>query len=101
VDLVKLDVEGHERAVLEGMRETLARFSPTLFMELLPRLAHDVAFVERLVADGYAFFLLTGDGPVRSERVQPSPRFRNVVLCRREADLAELAALAGAHGRPA
>src|SRR5260221_653672 len=31
--LVKIDVEGHERAVLEGARATLARFHPALVIE--------------------------------------------------------------------
>ncbi len=33
LDLVKIDVEGHERAVLEGARATLARFHPALVIE--------------------------------------------------------------------
>lgn len=31
---IKIDVEGHEAAVLRGGRETLTRFSPKLFLEL-------------------------------------------------------------------
>src|ERR1700682_2177624 len=31
---IKIDVEGHDAAVLRGGRETLARFSPKLFLEL-------------------------------------------------------------------
>ena len=38
VDLVKIDVEGYEGAVLEGALGTLARCQPTIFMELHPRL---------------------------------------------------------------
>lgn len=33
VDLVKIDVEGFEYGVLEGMKETLERFNPLVFME--------------------------------------------------------------------
>ncbi len=33
LDLVKIDVEGHERAVLAGAGETLRRFRPTLVFE--------------------------------------------------------------------
>lgn len=38
VDLVKIDVEGYEGAVLEGAQATLARCQPSIFMELHPRL---------------------------------------------------------------
>jgi len=37
VDVIKLDVEGHERFVLEGARETLTRFKPILLVELIDR----------------------------------------------------------------
>ena len=33
-DVIKLDVEGHERAVIDGMRQTLARLRPTVLCEL-------------------------------------------------------------------
>lgn len=33
LDFIKIDVEGHERAVLEGAKECLARFRPTVFVE--------------------------------------------------------------------
>jgi FkbM family methyltransferase len=33
VDLVKIDVEGYERAVVRGARETLARWSPVVIVE--------------------------------------------------------------------
>lgn len=38
MDLVKIDVEGYEGAVLEGALGTLARCQPTIFLELHPRL---------------------------------------------------------------
>ncbi len=33
VDLIKIDVEGFEKGVLEGAVETIARFAPTIYME--------------------------------------------------------------------
>lgn len=36
VDLVKLDVDGHEGAVLQGFRTGLARFRPVIIVELAP-----------------------------------------------------------------
>jgi FkbM family methyltransferase len=35
VDLVKLDVETHEPAVIRGMKETIARFKPAILVEVL------------------------------------------------------------------
>jgi FkbM family methyltransferase len=36
LDLVKMDVDGHELPVLQGASETLRRFRPTLVMEMSP-----------------------------------------------------------------
>jgi len=36
VDLIKIDVDGHEHPVLKGGRELLKKFAPTLVMELSP-----------------------------------------------------------------
>jgi hypothetical protein len=35
VDLIKIDVEGHELAVLQGAEHTILRNRPVLFMEIL------------------------------------------------------------------
>ncbi len=37
IDLVWIDVEGHEREVLEGMRNLLTEFRPPIFMEYNPK----------------------------------------------------------------
>ncbi len=55
ISLVKIDAEGHERAVLGGMEETLRRDLPTLIIE------GDSAEVEQFLAGiGYAFETLPG-----------------------------------------
>jgi FkbM family methyltransferase len=36
VDFVKIDVEGHQDTVLLGMKETLAKCSPTMWIEVFP-----------------------------------------------------------------
>jgi len=36
VDFVKIDVEGHELQVLQGARETLLKYKPTIFVESFP-----------------------------------------------------------------
>ena len=37
-DAIKIDVEGHESKVLHGLRETIARFQPVLFIEIHPEM---------------------------------------------------------------
>ena len=54
LDLVKIDVEGHERAVLDGASATLARFRPALVVETGHENAADRAAIHaRLSAAGY------------------------------------------------
>jgi FkbM family methyltransferase len=59
--LVKIDVEGAEIAVLEGMRETIERHRPAIICEL-----HDthVEFVAAMRAHGYRVINLEGTLPV-------------------------------------
>ena len=60
VDLVKVDVEGTERLVLEGLRRTLERDRPTVMFELNPAPGsfRDAAQVERTFPEAYRFFEL-------------------------------------------
>jgi len=62
LDLVKIDVEGHERQVLEGGAQTLARFRPALVIESGHESADDrgaiAALMERL---GYEFVAVLHD----------------------------------------
>ncbi len=62
VALMKIDVEGHELAVLEGARETISRYRPTVLVEVEERhrvggVAGIRSFLEEL---GYAGFYLEG-----------------------------------------
>ena len=54
LDLVKIDVEGHERQVLEGAQATLDRYRPALVMETGHEAAGDRAAIhDRLRSLGY------------------------------------------------
>jgi FkbM family methyltransferase len=68
VDLVKLDVEGQEHALLTASREHLRARRPTVFVEVLPgtdRLRR--LLVELCRDDGYHCFVPGPDGLVRLE----------------------------------
>lgn len=72
-DLIKIDVEGYELAVLAGAREILGRDRPALFLELHPQwlreLGSSAAEVVRLVeALGYRFHRLDGS-PLAARQV--------------------------------
>jgi FkbM family methyltransferase len=60
-DVIKIDVEGAELAVLEGMARTLAEHRPAIICELHD--THD-PFVEHMRAAGYRVVNLEGAGPV-------------------------------------
>ncbi|MGB7437941.1 MAG: FkbM family methyltransferase [Candidatus Acidiferrum sp.] len=58
LDLIKIDVDGHELPVLQGAAETLGRFHPTLVMEMSPYVHAELhhafgEFVELLKHVGY------------------------------------------------
>ncbi len=76
IDLVKLDTEGTEPAVLEGARDLLARDEPWIVCEVLHGLTE-----ERLhaVLDpiGYRYFALTARGPVEHSRIAGDPSYRD------------------------
>lgn len=62
VALLKIDVEGHELSVLEGARETISRYRPTVLVEVEERhRAGGVAGIRTYLEDlGYAGFYLEG-----------------------------------------
>lgn len=64
VDLIKIDVEGHEKRVLVGSLDTISRCKPILLIEIEQRhIDYDIneifSFIENLGYQG--FFLMNGE----------------------------------------
>ena len=79
VDLVKVDTEGTEDAVLRGMSETLARDRPTIFCEvLIGRVGSRVESV--LQPLDYSYYLLTDRGAQARAHIRPEAPWRNYML---------------------
>jgi FkbM family methyltransferase len=71
-DLLKIDVEGHEPAVLRGMERHLRERRPVLFIEVLT--AEAAAEVNALVKPlGYLVHRLDAEGPHRLSEIAPAP----------------------------
>lgn len=70
VDLAKIDVEGFEPQVLEGMQGVLQRSCPSLFIECLPDGPYKQ--VEEILKElGYHIYALSREGPVPVSQVSP------------------------------
>ncbi len=72
VDLMKIDVEGFEDKVLEGMPRILADHRPAIIVEILPDGPYK-AVQEILRKYGYRFFHLRGEGPTPMTEIVPDP----------------------------
>ncbi len=88
VDLVKIDVEGFEHLVLDGMNDTLERHRPAIVLECNPDGPSD-AITTILTRHQYDFFHLTNQGPVPIPRIVPDPTetFRNFLCVATDADM--------------
>jgi FkbM family methyltransferase len=53
VDFIKVDAEGAEAGIIEGMKETIARHRPTLLLETNAARGYDIAAVHALLAKSY------------------------------------------------
>jgi len=68
IDVLKMDIEGHEPVALRGMSATLTRFRPTLLCEFHPRMiransgTEPADFLAALNGLGYALAVLRPDG---------------------------------------
>jgi FkbM family methyltransferase len=78
VDLVKIDVEGCELAVLQGAARTIADHHPTIVCEVLHGVGTGTAIADYLRPLGYDFFSLTAGGGRREPLLQGDPSFKEL-----------------------
>jgi len=65
IDLVKIDVEDHEAAVLAGMEQTIRRDRPFIVIEILPRPHRNAKTCQIVSSLGYTPFWITSCGYIR------------------------------------
>jgi FkbM family methyltransferase len=73
IDLVKLDTEGTESEVLEGMTGILANDRPHLLCEVLSGSGTEATLEDILQPLGYRFYFLSDTGPVLRDRIEGQP----------------------------
>lgn len=79
VDLVKLDTETTEPAVLQGMLGTLNKDRPHIVCEVLD--GEVGRAVESILEPlGYEYFVLTASGPLQRDHVRPEDSWRNFLF---------------------
>jgi FkbM family methyltransferase len=105
VALIKIDVEGHEAAVVRGAAETIARYAPSVVFEYAPELLDDVVGqtpFDWLAERGYEMFrircdrhVLTGRGRLVLEPLPSLPAVGGDLLAVAGPAAARVRALAG------
>jgi FkbM family methyltransferase len=83
VDLLKIDVEKHESAVLVGMQRQLAKDRPTLLIEILNR-EIGAAISKSLDGNGYRYFAIDQQRGLIETPAVDLPGVRNYLLCAEE-----------------
>jgi hypothetical protein len=83
LDLIKIDVESHEPAVLRGMGECLRKFRPTLIIEIRNNEV-GVAVEAALGGCDYYYFALATERPERTPHRRndfPDKGYINYLVC--------------------
>jgi len=77
IDLIKIDTEATEPAVIRGLAETIRRDRPTIFCEVLR--GRTEPELQQFLADaGYTAYWLSSKGPIVRPRIDGDPAFRLV-----------------------
>lgn len=102
VDLIKLDIEGHEATALAGMRAMIARARPTMIFECITD-ATAAAVSELMAPLGYRFYEIDDDAgtirettllaPTLAAEGSPDPNRLNRIAVHEKATIAELSAI--------
>ena len=92
--VMKIDVEGHEGAVLAGATQTLARYAPTIFFEFIPIVHRDVESLVRTLSALYTtcYVVDTISGDVTETRPADLDRKKgcNIILTSNERHIGEI-----------
>jgi FkbM family methyltransferase len=82
VDLIKLDVEGAEAAVLRGAAGIIRDHQPAIICEILHNVGDSAGATEVFRGSDYRFFLITDDGLVEHDSLVGDPTyfFKNYLL---------------------
>ncbi|MFE3164434.1 FkbM family methyltransferase [Streptomyces sp. NPDC059224] len=84
LDLVKIDVEGHEMSVLHGARQVLKRDRPTLVLEALVDASLDELFAEFAPLGYDAHWITEADGTLVHWREPRPAHTRNLLFAPRD-----------------
>ena len=79
VDFIKIDVEGHEHEVIEGARETIKKFKPTMVIEMEEKhnqipIEEQISSVEKL---GYECCVLINESIIQIKEIDLDKFHRN------------------------
>jgi len=86
VDLIKIDTETTEPAVLAGAHVALDRYHPNIVCEVLRGRGAEQRLEDILAPHGYRYYLLTPEGPAPRERIEGHPEWLNYLFSARPAD---------------
>ena len=92
-DIIKADVEGYEKFVLEGLKETLKRDRPLLVIELSSSTRESLGSAEAFAAlfpeDYHFYYFSSGNYDTGNYRLAPfdyalAPKIQDVIACPKE-----------------
>jgi FkbM family methyltransferase len=80
VDLLKIDTESTEPDVLRGAINTIKRYQPMIFCEVLKGRGSEKPLEKILQPLGYRYYLLTSHGPELRDSIEGHPEWLNYLF---------------------